>query len=278
MASALRVLDHEGLRAGDEAPVRELEVLLVGEGKRLQDVGVRLLRCVGGVLRFHRGRRERGRECRCNEESSEASGGHSDLLRGMSLGATPVVTCGLKFSRARISATQPGSHFGVSLDPLHDRDRAGDRVEQGLAVHGLAQVGGGTRREDALPGLGHVVSCDHDDGYARLRLREPGLRLEAVHVGHVQVEDDAVRRVPVGGGQEVSSGRERRHVVSGDANQARQGLADGFLVVHDGDERPGCIHFQWRLGAAGSRRNWTLVQCACLSGNARVPSRGFVSR
>ena len=64
---------------------------------------------------------------------------------------------------------------------------------------------------------------------------DPAQQLRAIHAGHLQVEDDKVRRVDVDG----LHGREtvccRRHAVPAALQGLPAGIPDRLLVVHDHD-------------------------------------------
>lgn len=65
-------------------------------------------------------------------------------------------------------------------------------LQERLVVERLAQIGGGAGRHALGPGLRFVMAGDDDDGYLQPLSRQVPLNVESVHVGHMQIEDEAV--------------------------------------------------------------------------------------
>src|SRR5882672_1329681 len=136
---------------------------------------------------------------------------------------------------------------------------SGYRVQKQPVLEGLAQVGGGPRREAVAAGLGLVVGGNHDGGQLHAGLLQALQHVQPGHAGHVQVEDHAVG-APLGQRiQERRPGLEGLGLEVRGAEQALQRLADGLFVVDDGDERRVRGHVTGIEPACRPARNWTMV-------------------
>ena len=73
-------------------------------------------------------------------------------------------------------------------------ERAIDHLEQRLELEGLLEEVEGPEPDHAHRGLDRPVAGDHDDGDARRLLPHAGDELDAIHLGHPDVDDGEARR------------------------------------------------------------------------------------
>src|SRR5437870_9044216 len=95
---------------------------------------------------------------------------------------------------------------------------------------------------------------DEDDRY-----RQPVLKVEPVHLSHLDVEHEAGRLIPRQPVEELAGGRERLGLVTGRPHDAKERATDRRVVIHDRDDRyilHDIVHTP-TLGVRTSDRYWT---------------------
>ncbi len=96
-----------------------------------------------------------------------------------------------------------------------------------------------------------MVPGDNDNGDSRVEFGEMRLHSEPVHLRHVQIEDDAIRRACVDGFQERRTGVECLRIQAGGTHQPRQGFTDGFFVINERNKWPSFGHDRPRVAGRG---------------------------
>jgi len=94
-----------------------------------------------------------------------------------------------------------------------------DRCEQGWSVEGLLKESLVALRNRS-PSVGRFVTAgDEKDGQLRARASRQSLQLEAIHVRHADVGNEAVYFRQAGVFQQLFGGRERSNGVTGGLQQ-----------------------------------------------------------
>src|SRR5262249_40557643 len=108
----------------------------------------------------------------------------------------PSVRCGSRPGGGRVGAARrrgPGQRGAWRREPLVERPA--DDAEKRVELEGLLEEVEGAVADDAHGGLDGAVPRDHDDGHAG-RLPSHALhQLDAVHLGHPDVDDGETRRL-----------------------------------------------------------------------------------
>ena len=88
-------------------------------------------------------------------------------------------------------------------------------MKKSEVVHWFAKESGCAARHGALAGLREIVARDDDDRKSCAFPGEMGLHVEPVQVGHVQIQNHAIRQAHLERLQEVRAGAERLHAQAG---------------------------------------------------------------
>jgi hypothetical protein len=134
-------------------------------------------------------------------------------------------------------------------------DRVFDRRQKRPFVERLTKVSACTRGQAPRLHSGLVVTRDDDGREPCAGLRKLSLQGQTVHSGHLQVEHKAVRNGRRKGVEELLSRSKGVSVEVGCAQEALKRLADGCIVVDDGDTVSGSRH---QPSITDRRKRWEL--------------------
>jgi hypothetical protein len=110
-------------------------------------------------------------------------------------------------------------------------------IEQLAIIHRLAKVSGCAAIHRLLAVLGGIMRGQDNDGDASVDFGELPLHGQPVHLRHLEIEHDAVRRMGVDRFQKLRTGIECFRVQTSGTQQSREGLPDGFFVIYKSDKR-----------------------------------------
>jgi hypothetical protein len=110
-----------------------------------------------------------------------------------------------------------------------------DRIQKLLVVEWLAKIRGRARGKTLFPGPGFVVCGDDDSRKAGAGKVVIPLHVETGHIGHMQVQYQAIVSTQGQGVEELPAGREYPRVKAPGAKQPRKCFTDRRFVIHDGN-------------------------------------------
>src|SRR5438132_273530 len=112
-----------------------------------------------------------------------------------------------------------------------------DGVQERVLAEGFDEVCCRSAAQGLRARPGVVMRRHEDDRHVRMAGDQAALQLEAAHPGHAHIENRAVGPGEIIGLQEGGARRESPRGESDRPEEAAQGLADGIIVIDDGDQR-----------------------------------------
>ena len=117
-----------------------------------------------------------------------------------------------------------------------------DRVEKRLVVERFAEISGRAGGQAMGAGLRLVMPGDDHDRDTQGAACQLPLDVEAVHAGHVEIEDDAVRNLRRERVKELPPRREGIRIQVRRPKEPLQSLSDRLVVIDDGDAESRSVH------------------------------------
>jgi len=127
-------------------------------------------------------------------------------------------------------------------NPFCAGDGGRNGIEQLAIIYRFAEVSRCAAIHRLLAVLGCIMRGQDNDGDGSVGFGELPLHGQSVHLRHLEIEHDAVRRMGVDRFQKLSTRVECFRVQASGTQQAREGPPNGFFIIYEGDKWPIVSH------------------------------------
>jgi len=121
-------------------------------------------------------------------------------------------------------------------NPFCAGDGGRNGIEQLAIIYRFAEVSRCAAIHRLLAVLGCIMRGQDNDGDGSVGFGELPLHGQSVHLRHLEIEHDAVRRMGVDRFQKLSTRVECFRVQASGTQQAREGPPNGFFIIYEGDK------------------------------------------
>jgi hypothetical protein len=117
-----------------------------------------------------------------------------------------------------------------------------DGVQENLAVERFKQIGGRAGGLAVGAGLRFIVPRDDHDRHLQAAAAQLVLDVQAVHAGHVKIEDDAIWNMRGQRVEELPPRCECFRIQVRCSKQSPESFPHRFVIIDDGDAEPRSLH------------------------------------